>query len=259
MAKLPTTHTAGFTAIEVVITLVVLTAIGGVGYFVWHRQHESKPIAANVATNSTPPSNSTNSSAQKDQQETLTQTYTSPQYGFSFKYPANWKLTTNLKDIGRGGPEGDIYVESPYGTKVHFGPNFGGKGGDCWDDQANARTTRTCTTRNILSVSSLLNPGPQPIWLAHTSDTAPTDQGGKTTYLIYLSTYAYDSQGKQIAPTTGSTLGAFLGTYDDVQLNKVSLTVYVDGNDDSKNGSSAFFNSKEVTEATPVLESFKAD
>lgn len=255
MPKLSTTNSAGFTVIEAILSIVVLASVGGVGYFVWHRQHETKPTTANVTTTSTQSSKPNSSTTQ----EVLTQTYTSPQYGFSFKYPANWKLTTNLKDMGRGGPEGDIYVESPDGIKVHFGPNFGGKGGDCWDDQANAHTTRTCTTRNILSVLSLPNPGPQPIWLIHASDTAPTDQGGKTTYFIYLSTFAYDSSGNHITPTTGSTLGAFLGAYDDVQLNKVSLTVYVDGKDDSQNGSSAFFKSSEITEATPILESFNAD
>ena len=258
MTKSLTSKNAGFTVIEALLIFVIIAGVGGSAYYVWRQQHKAKPIAVATTTSvkaTTTPKVST-------QPVTLSQTYTSPQYGFSFKYPAGWKLTSDLTDNGRGGPEGDIYVQSPDGTRVHFGPNFGGKGGDCWDDQAQARTTRTCTTRDILSVTSLPNVGPQPIWLIHASDTAPTEQGGKTTYFIYLSSDEYGSDGElDVTPTTGSTLGAFLGTYDDVLLNKdkstVYLTVSVDGNDDSQNGTSAFFNSKEVTEATPVLESLK--
>jgi hypothetical protein len=250
MTKTSKTKTAGFTVVEALLLIVVLAALGGIGYFVWHQQHKTKPV---VTTTS-----STVKSTSAPRQETLTQTYTSPQYGFSFKYPANWKLTTSLKDLGRGGPEGDIYVQSPDGTKVHFGPNFGGKGGDCFDDQANTRTTRTCTTRDILSITSLPDPGSQPVWLVHASDTAPNDAGGKTSYFVYLSSGTQDpATEKAEAPATGSTLGAFLGTYDDIEFNKASLTVYVEGADDSQNGDKAFFNTKEVTEATPVLESLR--
>jgi hypothetical protein len=50
---------------------------------------------------------------------------------FAFQFPEDWTLTEDLKDIGRSTLEGDIVVTSPNGTKVHFGPNLGGKGGAC--------------------------------------------------------------------------------------------------------------------------------
>ena len=181
-------------------------------------------------------------------------TYVNYDYSFSFKYPQSWVLTEKLEDAGRGGLEGNIYVTSPSGTKVHFGPDFGGKGGDCVDDQANdAHTTRTCTTRKIYSVEKLVNQKKQSIYLVQASDTAPSRDDGKTNYFIYL-----DSGNG--TPKVGSILGAFIGTYDDVSVSGSNkffyLTVYVEGKDDSKNNAKNFFNSNEVQEALPVLRSF---
>lgn len=250
----------GFAHVVLPLFVAAITAAVGAGYYVWHRHLAIKTSVQTYVSSS-------NVMARKPKQTTqfgparamLTQTYANPQYKFSFQYPASWKLNSNLQDLGRGGLEGDIYVQSLDGTQVHFGPNFGGKGGDCWDDAANARTTRTCTTRNILSIKKLVNAGVQDIWLIEASNTAPLDQGGKTKYSIYLSSRTYDDKGNLVPPSVGSQLGAFLGVYDDVSLSKAELTIYVSGPDDSQNGSKAFLNSPEIREAIPVLESFKVN
>lgn len=242
----------GFSLVEGLLLFVAAGIIAGTGYYVWHsKQTADRNLtisSSSISSKSDPGKPVTAKPA------SLSQTYTSSDYKFSFNYPSSWKLATDLKDIGRGGPEGDITVTSPTGTIVHFGPNFGGKGGDCFDDQANARTTRTCTTRTTIDVTTLPDSGAQPVYLVKASDTAPTSDGGRTTYFVYLSS-GYDK------PVLGSNLGVYLGTYDDVSINRpgsfVYLTVSVGGKDDPKDTSADFFSTHEVTEAMPVLESLK--
>ncbi len=237
--------------IESVLTLLIVGLIGGTGYYVWHtKQQTDKTLDASQSISSNPK----RTQISKVTTYGSTQTYTNTRYGFSFQYPNTWKLTTNFGDLGRGGPEGDISVLSPSGTKVHFDPNFGGKGGDCIDNQANdAHTTRTCTTRNILSVDKLASSGSQDIYLLKGSDTEPTSDGGKISYFVYL------DSGYGV-PNVGSTLGVFLGPYDDVIIKHaagefVYLTVYIEGKDDAQNSSATYLESNEVKEAVPVLQS----
>ncbi|HWB39398.1 MAG TPA: hypothetical protein VG604_04160 [Candidatus Saccharimonadales bacterium] len=273
---------SGFGLIEGLLAVVLLIGLGVVGYTVYKTNQDNKKVDSSSVANQTPPPTIKTFSECKaatgskiletfpeqcvtkngktftdDTVTDLAKTYSNSEYGFSFKYPTGWTLHTNLQDIGRG-QEGDIYVQSPRGTKVHFAPNFGGKGGDCGDPQAHDQhTTRTCTTRDILSATKLPNSGSQPIWLVTASDTAPTDIGGKTTYFVFLASADYNQATNRydVPPTPGSTLGVFLGTYDDVQLSKVALSVSVEGKDDNQNKTSAFFSTAEVKEALPILNS----
>lgn len=247
-----TTNQDGFSIIEGLLILVIIAIIGGTGWYVMKATSNSDKAFSQTS------STSLRKSESKTAINSL-ETYTNDEYGFSFKYPKSWKLTKNLQD-GRGAQEGDVVVESPNGTKVHFGPNQGGKGGDCADDQANDQhTTRTCTTRKIYEVDKLINSS-VPVYLVKASDTDPLTSGGKTQYFVYLSTDVYDDSGNMVAPTNGSSLGAFLGTYDDVTTSGehkgLYVTVYIEGKDDDKNGSAAFFDTPEVIEATPILKSF---
>ncbi|HVW23379.1 MAG TPA: hypothetical protein VHB51_02775 [Candidatus Saccharimonadales bacterium] len=285
----------GVSLVEGLLIAVIVLLIGLIGYYVWHANQTASETLTDSSKSTTPkfglssiksfedckkaagsklletfPEQCVTKSGKKfvDTQTSSTasqKTYTNKEYGFSFKYPTTWKLVTDLKDMGRGGNEGTIYVASPSGTKVYFNPDFGGKGGDCVDEQANnEHTTRTCTTRNILDVTKLVNSGSQPIWLVKASDTAPIAYGGgKTTYFVFLLSAGYNTKNNSydVAPQVGSNLGAYIGTFDDVMIQgpkgdlKVYLTVYVTGNDDGQNSSSKFFDTAEIKEAIPVLES----
>ena len=245
---------SGFTLIETLLVVIVLAVIGFGGYLVWRQQHSAKVSGASKASSSRITTSTSRSPV-------LDKTYSNSQYGFSFKYPSSWRLTTALQDGGRGAEEGDVYVTSPNGTKVHFSPSQGGKGGDCIDDQANGqRTTRTCDTWTIYSVTRL-PASVEPVYFIEASDTAATRDGGKKTYLVYLASNGYDDSGGQtVVPVFCSALSFFLGTYYDVgtyyKHSGLNVTVYIEGKDDSKNTSASFFSSAEVKEATPILKSF---
>lgn len=76
MAKL---NQKGFSAIEIIIVVVVLAVLGGVAALVWSRKSTAKP-AVSTGTKTT-----TNVKAK------TTVDYTEPGTGFSFKVPVNWE------------------------------------------------------------------------------------------------------------------------------------------------------------------------
>lgn len=157
-----------------------------------------------------------------------------------------------MSDIGRGHKEGDVVATSPNGTKVHFGPNQGGKGGDCVDPETNSYTTKTCSTFTTHKVEKLSDSSSdKPIYYHQASLTAPTDSGGKTKYYVFIT-------NNEFFPTVPKTIvGAFLQPYDEISAKDGYVTVYVEGEDDAKNSSAAFFDTQEVSEAEPVLKSFR--
>jgi len=238
----------GFTLIEALLVLVIVGMLGGTGWYVY-RAHNN---AQNSYANADNANLSTTIKKKKSPPPVQMKEYKDTNYGYSFEYPSSWTLSKNLSDIGRGGLEGDVSVKSPYGTEVHLGPDFGGKGGDCWDDQANARTTRTCSTLNSISVDKLSNGSTQPVYFYKASITPPTDAGGKIFYFVYI------GSGPNTITSTGSILLGLTPPYDAINLKqKAYVTPLVEGPDDLKSDSAAFFNSKEIQEATPVLQSFK--
>ena len=242
-------NTKGFTLIEGLLILVIAGLLAGTGWYVWNSKNSTDKSAKNADS----ANSSTTQASEKQSSSSVNKEYKNEEYGFSFQYPSAWSLTVDLKDIGRGSNEGDVIVTSPNGTKVDFGPNLGGKGGDCLDDQAgDTRTTRTCPTRNILSIEKLASSSStKPVYFYHASWTDPTSAGGKTHYYIYIG-------GGDYTPTkTGSELGAFLENWDTVSTRYGALSISVQGKDDTKNNSSDFFNTQEVQEATAVLKSFK--
>jgi hypothetical protein len=241
-------NSKGFSHLEVLLIIVVLALVGGAGYYVLKQNNKHQNSTSNQPSTTQTQTNSNTQTA------TQLKEYKNDEYGFSFQYPSDWNLSVDLKDIGRGMNEGDVVVTSPYGTKVHFGPNGGGKGGDCWDDEANARTTRTCDTQTILFLEKLpSSPATNPIYLYHASLTFPTsareDIAGKTKCMIFISNLA--------AETTGSELGVFIHPYDEIQLKQGYVTIQVEGKDSTKSDTKAYFDTNEVKEATPVLKSFK--
>lgn len=95
----------GFSIVEAVIVVAVIAVLGVGGWFVY--QHNRVKVG-DAATNNTT----------SNQQPTTTQptstptTYTSTAGGFSFTYPAGWKVTEG--QVGSGaGVEDAIYINAP--------------------------------------------------------------------------------------------------------------------------------------------------
>ena len=238
---------SGVAHIFAIILVAVIAVVGFAGWKVYKNQAKPAPTTVAVAKKVQTP---TPAAAEKN---TL-KTYSNSTYGFSFEYPASWTITEDLKDSGRGGKEGDIVATSPLGTKVHFGPNFGGKGGDCVDPETSTYTTKNCSTQTVYSITKLASSTTAgPVYFYHMSLKAPNSQvGGKTVYYVTI------ENGESRPTKTGTTIGAFIYPYDEIMLkNTTYLTVYVDGKDDGQNTSAAYFSTNQVKEATPVLRSFK--
>lgn len=236
------TKNQGFTAIEAIIIILVLSLVGLAIWYVMNAKKESTDgidAAKNV---------SNIAAVQKDRAQ-LTQ-YKNDEYGFTFDYPKDWEVTTDLKDIGRGHAEGEVVAVSPNDTKVTFRPNLGGKGGDCWDEAANARTKNTCQTLVRFSVEQLtLGTSNQPVYFVTGSLTDPLRDGGKTKLFIGL-------ESGSDTPQTGETLtDAYPGTLKTPKLGYVDVAV--SGPEDYKNDTEAFFETTQVKEATLVLKSFR--
>ncbi|HJP96371.1 MAG TPA: PsbP-related protein [Candidatus Saccharimonadales bacterium] len=228
----------GFSVVELLIILLVLAILGAAGFFAW-RKTQDKPIHTTHTTKTTNLPKKTSIALK---------TYTNDEYKFSFQYPETWKLTTDLEDTGRGQEEGKVFVTSPDGTRVHFDPNLGGKGGDCAGED-NTYTTRTCSTLDILSVEQISNESIEPIYFCRFSLTYATDDRDGTVYYVGIESGS--------APEVGSALGNFLMPNNIVNTKTGTVTIHVEGKDDDKNNSLAFFDTIEAKEATPILKSFK--
>jgi hypothetical protein len=234
----------GFSAVEVVMVVVIVGLLGLVGWMFYKNHHKTTATKSTTSTTVTKasPTTATTTVATKD--------YKNATYGFSFSYPETWVLKEDLKDIGRDALEGDVTVTSPNKTVVHFGPNQGGKGGDCVDEN-DQRTKVNCSTFTVYETEKLPTSAGKPTYFYQASMTEPTRSGGKTKYYIDISNY-------ESAATKGTTVGAFLYPYDEITTAKLGyVTVYVEGADDAKNNSVDFFKTAEAQEATPILKSFR--
>ena len=85
----------GFTAVEVLLTILILVVIGAVGYMVYHNEH--KPKVTNVST-----TKSATSTLTKTITATATpspyagwNTYTLPKEKLTFRYPTTWTVENN--------------------------------------------------------------------------------------------------------------------------------------------------------------------
>lgn len=240
----------GFSVLEVLIILVIVSIVGGAGWYVFKgRSKES------VATTQAPAVNTAEEKPQQTKDEfkhLANEIYVNEEYGFSFEYPSTWTLSKELEDLGRGHEEGKIFVASPNGTKVYFNPNLGGKGGDCWDVEANDYTTRTCETFTSYKVEKLESSSDSnPIYYYKASLTASEISGGSTSYYVFISNNEFFSN----VPVT--KLGAVLRPYDEIDSRLGYVTIYVEGKDGPSNTSEAYFDTQEVKEAEPILKSFK--
>lgn len=236
------TKNSGFTVLEVILVIFVLSLIGAAVWYVVHANNkgdDSIEAAKNVSKIETPhvePSN-------------LTQ-YSNDAYGFTFDYPKDWKFTEELANQGRGKEEGSVSVASPNGTVVIFKPNLGGKGGDCWDTAANARTKNSCNTLARFSVEQLtLGTSNQPVYFVTGSLTTPASLGGATKFFVGLES-SFDT------PQTGESLtDAYPGPLVSPKTGYVEVETVAE--DETVYDSEDFFDSLAAQEMTLILKSFR--
>jgi hypothetical protein len=237
---------AGFHTIAVVLIVVVLGVVGFAG---WRVYHKSPKAAQDTAATSAPAAKKETTTAKKAG-AAVDKVYTNDDYKFSFAYPSDWDFTEDLRELGRGAKEGSVTVISPAGTKVHFDPNLGGKGGDCADENGEY-TAKSCSTLEVVLAEPLAGSIPaKPVYFYQMGLTDP----GSTTTQYYVTIMNSD----YIPRTPQAKIGAFIYPYDEIQQTGVgNITVYVEGKEDSKNTTRDFFKTDQVKEATTVLKSFK--
>ncbi len=238
----------GFTHLEITLVILVLVVIIGAGFFVLNRGNNQDNKTSNTAASTEP---KIELGDKKPAPELELKEYKNDQYGFSFKYPSSWSIGTNMKDIGRGGDEGTITITSPYGTKIQFAANYGGRGGSCADEKG-ALTAISCPTFKSYIVEKVqaTSMGQNPVYFYQASLTESTNLGGKTAFGLFISNNAYYGTEPK------SILGAIFTP--DIQLRNGEVTVTVGGKDSPRKDSKAYFDTTEAKEATPVLKSFKS-
>lgn len=234
----------GFGHLGVVVIVIVISLIGLSGWFVYSSQN-SKDSAAKVANTGTA------NEPKKDNRKVAPslKTYANDEYGMSFSYPSNWSITEQLEDIGRGANEGQVSLVSPYGTKIIFNLDQGGKGGDCIDEDAgDIRTTRTCTTVDYIDSQKILQPiGAKLLYLYKAKVTESEQRGGSVAYR-----YAIGD-----TPMSGSQLQS--GFVSGANNKKGYITIAYTGKNDAENDSMSFFMTQEAKEISEVLQTLKID
>lgn len=107
----------GSSVVLVLIIVIVVATVGAGGYFVWNKHKNNSQVKA--------PNSQSTGTSQKDNSNIKTpadpyagwQTYTDSLYGYSFRYPSDWKLNPALVPA-QDGDAGDIQITSPGGSAV---------------------------------------------------------------------------------------------------------------------------------------------
>lgn len=235
----------GFSAIEAVIIVAVVVLVGIGGWLVLNAQKKhDKPQQTTNANN--------------DNKQASLKEYVNADYGFSFKYPDDWALKEDLKDEGRGGKEGEVSVTAPAGTKVYFSPHREAKGDSCKPDPSDRPDhTKNCATLRILSTEKTnASNEAKPVYSTKRQLTEPIERGGNPMFFIALTTT--DESLKVNTPFTD--YGG--DVYQDIYIEgKGYVKAYIThkGNKAgfSYGTTKDYFDTTEVTEGLPILESFR--
>jgi hypothetical protein len=133
----------GFSAVETILVLVVITILGFTGWFVWHTgQTANKTLRVSDTVNSTPRNKSAAAS------KILTGKVDTE---LAFSYPSNWNVVQTPKETYRStDPSDKTYagettqltkITSPSGnTTVTIEGGIGGVGGSCLPEEAGTLT-----------------------------------------------------------------------------------------------------------------------
>jgi len=112
-------NSLGFSAVEVLLILIVIGILGFTGWFVYHSQKVVNTDHASTKTNSQPVSTIK-----------LNKTYLDQTGNFTVKYPSSWKAqTSNSTQGGADYPITSTTLTSPVGTILNLKSDWGGFGG----------------------------------------------------------------------------------------------------------------------------------
>jgi prepilin-type N-terminal cleavage/methylation domain-containing protein len=108
-------HQKGFSAVELLLVVVIVCALGAAGLFVASKQ------AAKTGTSKQAQASASN----------LTQAYTDELGGFTIKYPSDWTKNATKNDTDPDHPLTRTTFTSLGGSVLHVGADFGGPAGHC--------------------------------------------------------------------------------------------------------------------------------
>jgi hypothetical protein len=235
----PATGRAGFSAAEVFIALVALAVLGTLGWYVLNVGRLTSPARNTAQVDKTSTAN-----------QQLSRLYKNDEYGFSFRYPASWKLAEDMHDAGRGHAEGEVTVTAPRGIVVSFRPNLGGKGGSCVQQDGDVpHQTANCATLEVFSIEALPaedSPAAALLYL-YTASFTPAGTDAQTSYEMFI------ENGAEAPTETGPIIGAVVG-YGIVHAKVGYVDTSLKGGD---NTSSSYFGDPQVKQAAAILRSFK--
>jgi len=107
---------SGFSAVEIVILIVIVGLIGAVGYLVYKNHNQStKVVTATNKTNNTPKTTISTNNTSSSNPSSGWKSYCSKIGYICYKYPANWKFTSNTYANDPIYPEDDE-INSPSGN-----------------------------------------------------------------------------------------------------------------------------------------------
>ncbi len=130
----------GFGAIEAILTVLILTIVGGTGYYVYSQNQDKK-----VETSSAPAQTQKNT----DQDSSEKTKFESKVREFSFEYPANWSVIKNEIEENDYSAYYDqskrehLEIKSPNGTVMRWDSLIDGLGGPIClpeDEKAHVRS-----------------------------------------------------------------------------------------------------------------------
>lgn len=85
----------GFSLIGVLVVIAVLAILGGTGAYVYHRNHKQKVVASNN-NHSTQTTSGNSSTSTKTDPYAGWKTYSDTTYHYTFRYPSDWDLSSNV-------------------------------------------------------------------------------------------------------------------------------------------------------------------
>ncbi|HEX7259671.1 MAG TPA: hypothetical protein VF272_01940 [Candidatus Saccharimonadia bacterium] len=152
----------GFGALEMVLAVLLLVAIGAAGYFAYQARQAQRDPVANVGT----PKNA--QSVESSNAGASWKTYKSNYEMTSFRYPANWTVKAetipNLPNV----PEAKmVTLRSPQGFELHYFDVLTGLGGGCPETDPNVTFT---------TVQGLEHTNPKLYFIENESILALTDE-----------------------------------------------------------------------------------
>jgi Tfp pilus assembly protein PilE len=116
----------GFAVVEVVLSVLLLAAIGFAGYFAYKDHQNKSTKTASITTVASKPTTTTPASPTAGWK-----TYTSSYEQASFKYPASWSLSSQPDQLADQTGVNDVTLTSPNGLTLNYSDSVSGLGGGC--------------------------------------------------------------------------------------------------------------------------------